>query len=187
MVDVLTTYKLELSVLATIVVGNYIRFLGQKIRNKYLYALVFFLGTVMHELCHAAAFTVTSLISLRFPRMTFSLWPKTNPDGSWTLGSVSCAGINWFSAFPVAMAPALMLLLPVMVVEHWGNVVTEVQAFISLSESQIMALLVFSMGFISHSAFPSVQDFRVASSHFIGTFLWMVVISFVGYNYYILW
>jgi len=184
LMDIFEQYSIELSVLATIIVGNYIRYLGGRIRNKYLYALVFLPGTVIHELFHAAAFIITSILSFRFPRMKISLWPKTNPDGSWTLGSVSCSGINFFNAFPVALAPALMLLLPVMAIENWDLVLRQTSSVFNLGETQTIIQVVSLMAWISHSSFPSRQDFKVASSQLIGSLLWATGLIYTALHLY---
>jgi hypothetical protein len=62
------------------------------------------LSTILHEICHLVCALVT------FSKPTgFSLWPTRAGDG-WILGSVTCNRVSWFSAAPVALAPAMICI-----------------------------------------------------------------------------
>lgn len=75
-------------------------------RWPWVYALALWPGTVAHELLHYLA----GVLSGARP-VSINLLPQRQPDGSWTLGSVSFARLRWWNSVPVGLAP--MALLPV--------------------------------------------------------------------------
>jgi hypothetical protein len=76
-----------------------------KLKNKFLYFLFTFPGTLMHELAH---FIVG--IFLNGKPVGFSLIPKKDKKG-YTLGSVSFKNMNYINSSPIGLAP--LLLLPI--------------------------------------------------------------------------
>lgn len=154
----------------TIVLVFIAHLLLRKITNPYLYALVVFPGVVLHELMHF----ILAIFTLAKP-VRFSLIPKKTEDGGWTLGSVSCMNVTWYNAFPVAMAPLLLLLTPITTYILIGNQ--------SLAYWEIAAVVVANL-IITHSAIPSLQDFKVAASRPIGSFLWMSVPAYFLIQHY---
>jgi len=66
-------------------------------------------GTLCHELAH---FSVGLLLNAE--PIGFSILPRRS-GRTWELGSVTFANLRWYNAAPAALAPFLILLLPLMV------------------------------------------------------------------------
>lgn len=78
--------------------------------RRHDFFIVFYLaGTVCHELAH---FSV-GLLTLAQPR-SFSVIPRRKGN-EWLLGEVEFANLRWYNAAPTALAPVLILAIPVAV------------------------------------------------------------------------
>lgn len=113
-------------------------------------------STTLHECSHflTGAALCNSLPS--FP----SIIPHREGDG-WVLGSVN-AQVTWFSAFPVGMAP--LLLLPGFWAAHrFTHIPPMYQALL--------------LPFVIQACTPSGQDFRVAFSTIRGSLFWLGAIA----------
>jgi hypothetical protein len=66
-------------------------------------------GTVCHELAHFAVGLLTGAEPINF-----SIIPR-RAGRSWELGSVTFANLRWYNAAPAALAPFLVLLVPLAV------------------------------------------------------------------------
>ena len=71
--------------------------------------LLSFPGTLCHELAHFGAGLLTNA-----EPTGISLLPRRKGK-TWELGSVSFANLRWYNAAPAALAPLLILLLPLAV------------------------------------------------------------------------
>lgn len=80
-----------------------IRFLAA--RHPFFFVFTM-LGTLCHELAH---FVVGALTGAR-PH-ALRLWPRRTGHG-WELGSVLLGRVRWYNAAPAALAPLLVLALP---------------------------------------------------------------------------
>jgi hypothetical protein len=74
-----------------------------------LFFLFSALGTLCHELAH---FSVGLLLGAE--PVNFSIIPRRS-GRIWELGSVTFANLRWYNAAPAALAPFLVLLLPIAV------------------------------------------------------------------------
>ena len=74
---------------------------------------VFFLFTLAGTICHELAHFCIGLLTGARPA-GFSVVPR-RVGRSWQLGSVSLARVRWYNAAPVALAPFLVLAVPVAV------------------------------------------------------------------------
>ncbi|WP_127471922.1 hypothetical protein [Thiomicrorhabdus aquaedulcis] len=162
--------QLEAFLLAAVVLAFFGAFLMRKIKNPYLYAVVALPGVILHEAAHLVMAYVTFANPVRV-----SLIPSKNSDGSWTLGSVTCANIRWYNAFPVAVAPLILFMSPYL-------------SFHLLMDSEldylhVGAVLILNM-IITHAAFPSGQDYKIASSKLLGSFIWLVSLAYIGLSTY---
>jgi hypothetical protein len=71
--------------------------------------LLSFVGTLCHELAHFGVGLLTNAEPTRI-----SLLPRRKGK-TWELGSVTFSNLRWYNAAPVALAPLLILLLPLTV------------------------------------------------------------------------
>ncbi len=83
-----------------------IRFLG---RRHDIFILLYLAGTVCHELAHFGV----GLLTLARPQ-SFSVIPRRSGN-TWRLGSVAFANLRWYNAAPTALAPLLILAIPLAV------------------------------------------------------------------------
>ncbi len=76
-------------------------------KNRYLSALLWWGGTVGHELCH---YIVGFLWGAKPTSIEFT--PRRDrSSGALILGSVTFANLRWWNKLPVATAPLLLLIL----------------------------------------------------------------------------
>jgi len=157
--------QLEAFLLAAVVMAFITSLLMRRIKNPYVYAVIALPGVILHEAAHAfCGFIFTAQVS------KFSLIPSKNLDGGWTLGSVTCANIRWYNAFPVAMAPLLLFLAPIGSYYLIKNMEVD---YVLIGSVFILNLIV------THTALPSRQDFSVAISQPFGSFLWLAGLSYL--------
>jgi hypothetical protein len=78
-------------------------------RRHDVFILFYLAGTICHELAHFCA----GLLTLARPS-SFSVIPRRT-GREWTLGSVEFANLRWYNAAPTALAPFLILAIPVIV------------------------------------------------------------------------
>jgi hypothetical protein len=71
--------------------------------------LFYLAGTICHELAHYGV----GLLTLARPR-SFSVVPRRSGT-KWQLGAVEFANLRWYNAAPTALAPVLILAVPLMV------------------------------------------------------------------------
>lgn len=83
-----------------------IRFLAARHPVFFLFTLA---GTICHELAHFFAGWLTGARP-----QSFSVIPR-RAGNSWQLGSVALGNIRWYNAAPAALAPFLILLIPLLV------------------------------------------------------------------------
>jgi len=114
-------------------------------------------STFIHESCHL----IMALLTFSGPT-SFSIIPHRHED-MWTLGSVECNRINFFSAVPVALAPAI-ICLPA----SWA----------CFSNHSIQGYVLFYL-FITSSV-PSKADLIAATHSIIGLIFWLCV-PIIGY------
>ena len=72
---------------------------------------VFFLFTVAGTLCHELAHFIVGLLTFAQPS-SFTVIPRRR-GRDWQLGSVSLARVRWYNAAPTALAPVLIILIPI--------------------------------------------------------------------------
>jgi hypothetical protein len=78
--------------------------------RRYDSSILFYLaGTICHELAHYCV----GLITLARPT-SFTVIPRRTRR-EWTLGSVEFANLRWYNAAPTALAPFLILAIPLAV------------------------------------------------------------------------
>ena len=106
-------------------------------------------GVILHESAHLLA----GILFRAVPR-SFSLIPRRNGQGGWTLGSVEFGRITAFNAVPIALAPLCLLPLAYGVFRYW---------FLWFSTTLSHTLLLYvSLFLLVYNALPSRQDMRVA-------------------------
>ncbi|TDA63654.1 hypothetical protein E0765_07410 [Sulfuricurvum sp. IAE1] len=123
-------------------------------------------GTVLHELCHYVA-----ALLLNGKPIGFSLIPRRVHDG-WVLGSVESSNVRWYNAFPIAMAPVLLLGAAYYLDVWYGAYIVQPSLLSDLV--YILAVVV-----LVENAIPSLQDFRVALSNIPGAAIYTVIIIFL--------
>lgn len=82
---------------------------------------IFFLFTVAGTLCHELAHFFAGLVSNARP-VGLTVVPRwigrgkrNSAGGHWELGSVTFANLRWYNAAPAALAPLLVLIMPLAV------------------------------------------------------------------------
>ena len=74
---------------------------------------VFLLLRLAGTLCHELAHFLVGLVTLAQPA-SLSIVPRRSGQG-WQLGQVTLARVRWYNAAPTALAPFLVILLPIAV------------------------------------------------------------------------
>jgi len=105
-------------------------------------------GTFFHELMHLI---FSSLLNGKPTRV--SLFPKRVEDG-FILGYVQSSNIRWYNAFPIAMAPIILMYFAFYVNQN----------FFYYFEDNLVTYIVYIYVQVSliDSSIPSTQDFKVA-------------------------
>jgi hypothetical protein len=111
--------------------------------------IVFYLsGTICHELAHYGM----GLVTMARPT-SFSVIPRRSGH-EWTLGSVNFANLRWYNAAPTALAPFLILAVP-LIVAAW-----RVRTPWSFGWTDAALMFLLAPQFLSF--WPSRQDWLLA-------------------------
>jgi hypothetical protein len=78
-------------------------------RRHDAFILLYLAGTIAHEMSHYCM----GLATMAKPT-SFSVIPR-QAKGEWTLGSVEFANLRWYNAAPTALAPMMILSIPIAV------------------------------------------------------------------------
>jgi hypothetical protein len=113
---------------------------------------VFFLFTVAGTLCHELAHYAVGLLSGAGPR-ALSVIPRKHGH-TWQLGSVTLTRLRWYNAAPTALAPLLILALPVLVA-RWRTAPGW-----TFQPGDVAIAFVLAPQFLSF--WPSAADWRIA-------------------------
>jgi hypothetical protein len=122
-----------------------IRFLSASHPFFFIFTLA---GTICHELAHFLAGLVTGARPT-----SFSVIPKRN-GRNWRLGSVTLSRLTWYNAAPSALAPLVLLLIPV--VAAWFRT----RGNWSFEPLDLALTLVLAPQFLSF--WPSPDDWKIA-------------------------
>jgi hypothetical protein len=106
-------------------------------------------GVILHEAMHALA---GCLFFAKIER--FSIIPKYNGDGYWTMGSVFFSRLNAFNAVPVGLAPLTLVVVALVVYIHWT-------AFFTPNFLSVLGLY-FTVFILIYESLPSRQDIKMA-------------------------
>jgi len=115
-------------------------------------------GTLCHELAH---FSVGLLLGA--DPTGFSIIPRRQ-GRTWELGSVTFANLRWYNAAPAALAPLLVLLVP-LAVAWWRT-----RGTWSFGPADLALTLLLAPQFLSF--WPSPVDWRLAAR----SWPWLVII-----------
>jgi len=114
---------------------------------------VFFLFSVVGTLCHELAHFSVGLLLGAEP-VGFTIIPRRN-GRTWELGSVSFANLRWYNAAPAALAPFLVLLVP-LAVAWWRT-----RSPWRFGPADLVLTLVLAPQFLSF--WPSPVDWKLAA------------------------
>jgi hypothetical protein len=118
---------------------------------------LFFLFTVAGTICHELAHYCVGLLTGARPT-SLTVIPrrvaKAGARSHWELGSVTLTRVRWYNAAPAALAPFLIILLPLLVA-HWR---TAPGWRFQLSD----LLIAFALAPQFLSFWPSAVDWRIA-------------------------
>ena len=130
------------------------------------------IGTFFHELAHL----FVSVFMLGKPTKV-SLLPSKQENGKYILGYVESSNIKWYNAFPISMAPLLLLILAFYFDKYYFEYIEEnIYTYI---------VYIFITVTLLENAIPSAQDFKVAFSNF-GFLVYMTIPILYFYKGYIL-
>lgn len=141
--------------------------LKDRLHSTFLFSAYSLPGTLCHELAHF----ITSLLLAGKPnRMT--LTPVENGNGGITLGSVTSRNLVALNAFPICLAPLLMIPVAFRVYSRW---------YIWFPRDFIHGLGLYLVLFSLLSAsMPSSGDWRLAFRSPIAACVWSLVIIGIG-------
>lgn len=134
--------------------------------SMWLSALVNVPGTLLHETMH---FLVGAFLNAH--PCNFTIFPRRDLDGNYVMGSVGFRNVNFYNAFPSAMAP--LLLLPI------GFMVNEYVLPILPATLLNYVLYILLQTIIIENAVPSGADFRVAFSSLPGAALYILLLVLI--------
>jgi hypothetical protein len=123
---------------------------------------LFFLFSVVGTLCHELAHFSVGLLLGAEPT-GFSIIPRRQ-GRTWELGSVTFANLRWYNAAPAALAPFLVLLVP-LAVAWWRT-----RGAWRFGPADLLLTLVLAPQFLSF--WPSPVDWRLA----VRSWPWIVII-----------
>jgi hypothetical protein len=113
---------------------------------------LFFVFSVAGTLCHELAHFAVGLLLGAEP-VGFSILPRRS-GRNWELGSVTFANLRWYNAAPAALAPLLVLLVP-LAVAGWRT-----RGDWRFGPADLALTLVLAPQFLSF--WPSPVDWRLA-------------------------
>jgi len=146
----------------SMLLAGLIRFLAARHAFFFLFQLA---GTICHELAH---FTVGFLTGAA-PR-SFSVIPR-RVGNSWELGAVILANVRWYNAAPAALAPMLIITIPL------GVALWRTQSGVHFASFDIALAFLLAPQFLSFM--PSVTDWKIALHSWpyliLGTGLWWLL------------
>lgn len=114
----------------------------------------FFLFTVAGTICHELAHYLLGMLTAARPA-SFTVIPRRKAR-HWELGSVTLTRVRWYNAAPSALAPMLIILIPIAVA--WWRTRGGNWHFQPLD-----VLIAFALAPQFLSFWPSAGDWRIAS------------------------
>ncbi|HTD02259.1 hypothetical protein [Undibacterium sp.] len=134
-----------LYLLPSILLALLIRFLSARHPFFFLFTLA---GTICHETAHYFAGLVTGARPV-----SFSIIPR-RAGNRWELGSVSLSNIRWYNAAPAALAPFLIIAIPI------GVALWRTQAGLQFHLLDLALAFALAPQFLSF--WPSWVDWKIA-------------------------
>jgi hypothetical protein len=113
---------------------------------------LFFLFRLAGTICHELAHFVVGLLTGAQPA-SFSIIPRRSGN-TWQLGAVKLTNVRWYNAAPAALAPFLIVLIPV-AVAIWRT-----QAGLNFELFDIALAFALAPQFLSF--WPSAEDWKIA-------------------------
>ncbi|MES2325344.1 MAG: hypothetical protein V4633_24060 [Pseudomonadota bacterium] len=114
---------------------------------------VFFLFTVAGTVCHELAHFIAGLLTGARPA-GFTVIPRRKA-GHWELGSVTLTRVRWWNAAPAALAPFVIILIPL------GVGIWRTQPGWSFNMADILVAFALAPQFLSF--WPSKVDWVIAA------------------------
>lgn len=132
-------------------------------RSFFVSALVNVPGTFLHEFMHLAVGA-----ALNAQPVNFTIIPKRNSEGGYTMGSVSFRNITFYNAIPASLAPLLLLPLSFYLNRYWLPIIDP--------DMINYIIYIFLQTIIIENAIPSRTDFKVAGLYFSGVLMYTLLI-----------
>jgi len=139
---------------------------------------IFFLFTVAGTLCHELAHFFVGLVANARP-IGLTVMPRwigrgkrNTGNGHWELGSVTFANLRWYNAAPAALAPLLVLALPL--AAAWWRTAAMLQSGGHYGVFDL--LLAFALAPQLLSFWPSPVDWRLAAR----SWPWLLILLAAG-------
>lgn len=115
-----------------------------------IFLLFLLTGTICHELGHLIIGAITGA-----KPASFSVIPRRDgAGGGWTLGTVGFTNLRWYNAAPAALAPFLILVVPLFVA-YW-------RTYAGLHFELIDLALAVALAPVFLSFWPSRVDWKAA-------------------------
>lgn len=117
-------------------------------------------GTLCHELAHFFAGLVTNArpVGLTVVPRWIGRGKRGSGNGHWELGSVTFANLRWYNAAPAALAPLLVLTLPLAVA--WWRTRTMATGAVPYGVTDLALAFLLAPQLLSF--WPSPVDWRLA-------------------------
>jgi hypothetical protein len=146
-------------------------------RFSLIYSFLMLPSTFLHESMHYVVGKITNA-----KPVSFSILPKKSNEGL-TLGQVGLNNITWYNAFPVAMAP--FLLIPIMILINYYYPINKIDTILEFS-------IVYMTATLLSGGIPSNVDFQIARSYLFMFITYSIstiylILYFFKENHYIGW
>ena len=127
------------------------------------------IGVLFHELAHAIVGFVLGAKPNKFVVIPSSI---NNGDGRkvYVLGHIECLNLRWYNAFPVALAPVLLLFVAYGIEKYYWSFAPA--QTLSYELFYVYLLVTFIL-----NAMPSSIDFEEGFENILGVILWVGVIA----------
>lgn len=145
-------------------------FIFRKLESKFfIFTIVTLPATIFHELTHF----IISLLTGGMPR-GFSIIPKKNGDGSYTMGSVTSYNVTWWNGFLIGLAPLLLIPLSYFYFKYY---------IIEITDYKILSIHLFILASMLEGSIPSSVDLKLSlqKSYIV---LWgvLIILGFIFLN-----
>lgn len=124
-------------------------YIFRKLESRFwIFTIVTLPATILHELTHF----IISLLTGGKPK-GFSIIPKKNTDGSYTMGSVTSYNVTWWNGFLIGLAPLLLIPISYFYLKYY---------IIEIKDFKLLAINLFIIASMLEGSIPSSVDLKLS-------------------------